>query len=142
METWIIYAILASLSWGSYIIINKVAASQGINPFTAAMAMAIGIVGLFGIAFLATRSPIGNNWSAFGLSIAAGVVWGFGMLFALLALNSNAPVAKLTPIYNTNTLIAVLLGIILLRELPAGTEKIKVLIGAVLIIIGAVLVSS
>lgn len=141
MEPWIIYAILASLSWGSYVIINKVAAGQGINPFTAALAMGIGAIGLFGITFLATRSPIGENWNGFGLSIAAGVVWALGMIFALLALSNNAPVARLAPLYNTNTLVAVVLGIILLKELPSGTMAIKVIIGAILIVAGGILVS-
>jgi len=68
-------------------------------------------------------------------------LWALGQLFAILALVNKAPVSRLTPIYNTNTLVAVLLGIILLRELPTGASTIKVLIGAVLIVIGGILVS-
>lgn len=141
METWLIYAVLAALSWGTYIVINKLAASQGINPFAAALAMGVGIIGIFGILFLATRARFEGNLEGIGLSVLAGIVWAIGMVFALLALSNKAPVAKLNPIYNTNTLITVLIGVILLHELPSGTEKIKVIIGAILIVIGGILVS-
>lgn len=60
----------------------------------------------------------------------------------ILALVNKADVSRLVPIFNTNTLVAVALGMILLKELPAGTEKIKVVIGAILIVVGGVLVSS
>jgi len=62
-------------------------------------------------------------------------------VFAFLAFSAGAEVAKLVPIYNTNTLIAVILGLLLLHEVPAVDERIKVIIGAILIVIGGILVS-
>ncbi len=142
METWIIFAVLAALSWGTYIVLNKVAISRGVSPFLVLALMAVGIVGLFAAVFFVSKPSISTDSTGLALAVIAGGLWGVGQLFAVLALANKAPVAKLAPIYNTNTLVAVLLGIILLKELPAGTEKIKVLIGAVLIVVGGVLVSS
>jgi len=140
METWVIYAILAALSWGTYIVINKMAGD--INPYIAAVAMGVGVFAFFGIIYLALRPEFNNNWQGLGLSVVAGIIWALGMLFALLALANNAPVAKLAPIYNINTLIAVALGMVVLKELPVGEDRIKVIIGAILIVIGGILVSS
>jgi uncharacterized membrane protein len=145
METWVVYAVLAALSWGTYIVLNKMAFQHdsSLNPFTVAMMMGLGIIGLFGIIFFLTQPQVNlQKPDALVLSIIAGALWGLGQIFAILALVNRAPVSRLTPIYNTNTLVAVLLGIILLKELPAGTEKIKVIIGAALIVVGGILVSS
>ena len=63
------------------------------------------------------------------------------MLIVLKALKSGVDVAKLAPIYNVNTLFAVLLGIIFLHEIPHPGEMIRVIIGAILIVIGSFFVS-
>ena len=45
------------------------------------------------------------------------------------------------PIFNANTLVTVMLGIIFLHEIPNTSQMLRVIAGAVLIVIGAVLVS-
>jgi len=70
-----------------------------------------------------------------------GVLWALGMVFTLLAFSSGAEAARLVPIYNTNTLIAVFLGIVFLHELPAPDERIKVITGALMIVVGSILIS-
>jgi uncharacterized membrane protein len=75
------------------------------------------------------------------LGLLSGALWAAGMIFTFLAFSSGAEAAKLVPIYNTNTLIAVFLGIVALHELPAPDERIKVITGAALIVIGSILVS-
>jgi|SRR3989344_2879656 len=145
MQIWLMYGILAAFFWGSYIIAAKVATSEkyfGVNPAYVSLFMLIGIAVVFigGMIhegnFIMPQSKVG-----IGFGVLAGVLWGLGMLASLKALTLGADVAKLTPIYNINTLIAVLLGIILLHELPTAEEMIKVIIGAILIVIGAILVS-
>lgn len=76
-----------------------------------------------------------------GLGLLQGALWAGGMVFAFLAFSAGAEAAKLVPIYNTNTLIAVILGLLLLHEVPAPDERIKVIIGAILIVIGGILIS-
>lgn len=71
-----------------------------------------------------------------------GILWAGGMLSTFFAFSAGAEAAKLVPIYNTNTLIAVFLGIALLHELPAPDARIKVITGAALIVVGSVLVSN
>jgi len=70
-----------------------------------------------------------------------GILWALGMVFTLLAFSSGAEAARLVPIYNTNTLIAVFLGIVFLHELPAPDERIKVITGALMIVVGSILIS-
>lgn len=139
MENWLIYAILASLSWGSYIIITKLA--KGIDPFLSGLAMAIGIFVFFGALYIIKTPSFDGNWNPIFLSVIAGAVWALGMLFIILALKSGADVSKLAPIYNTNTLVAVMLGIVILHEIPALAEQFKVIVGAILIILGGILIS-
>lgn len=75
------------------------------------------------------------------LGSLSGALWAAGMIFTFLAFSAGAEAAKLVPIYNTNTLIAVFLGIAMLHELPAPDARIKVITGAVLIVVGSILVS-
>lgn len=143
MQNWLVYGLLASLFWGSYIVAAKVASSEkyyGINPFQVSLFMLVGVA----IVFIAT-----SFWQGFSMpeskagtavAVFAGVLWASGMTVSLIALQKGADVARLTPLYNTNTLVAVFLGILLLKELPASQDLIKVLVGSVLIMIGTVLV--
>ena len=145
METWIIYGVVAAFLWGTYTVLSKYVSSNehlGLNIHAAVFFMLVGI----GIVFLAYSFSQGvpsltGEPSTLVLAILAGMLWAGGMIVVYLALSSGADVSRIAPLYNTNTLIAVALGMILLRELPAGTERIKVVIGAILIIIGGILVS-
>ena len=64
-----------------------------------------------------------------------------GIIAVVIAISQKADVARLAPIYNTNTILAVLMGIIFLKEIPDVSQMIRVIGGAVLIVIGAILVS-
>ena len=76
-----------------------------------------------------------------GFGLLQGAVWAGGMIFAFSAFSIGAEAARLVPIYNTNTLIAVILGLFLLHEVPVPEERVKVILGALLIVIGGILVS-
>ncbi len=145
MTTWLAYGVLAAIFWGSYIIAVKVATSEkyfGINPSYVSLFMLIGIAIVFILNIIFEGEfAMPKNKIGICFGILAGVLWGLGMLFSLKALTTGADVARLTPIYNINTLVAVLLGIILLHELPNAGELIRVVAGAILIIVGAILVS-
>ncbi len=145
MKLWLIYGIIAALFWGSYIIAAKVASSEkyfNVSSRYMSLFMLIGIAVVFlGIFFFSEKPAVLPSRMGMGFGILAGMIWALGMFFALKAITAGADVARLTPIYNTNTLIAVLLGIILLHELPTAGQAIKVIIGALLIVVGSVLVS-
>jgi uncharacterized membrane protein len=63
------------------------------------------------------------------------------MIFSFLAIGTGADVSRLVPIYNCNTLIAVLAGILVLHEMPDFAGAVKLLIGSALIIAGGILVA-
>lgn len=73
--------------------------------------------------------------------VMQGFLWGAGMIFTFLAFSSGADASRLVPIYNTNTLVSVFLGLMFLHELPAPDERFKVISGAFLIVVGSILVS-
>jgi uncharacterized membrane protein len=87
------------------------------------------------------QAGITISFSVISLGLLSGALWAIGMIFTFLAFSAGAEAAKLVPIYNTNTLIAVFLGLIFLHELPAPDARFKVIIGALLIVIGSILVS-
>ena len=87
------------------------------------------------------QAGLSMSLSAIVLGSLAGVLWAMGMVFTFLAFSQGAEAARLVPIYNTNTLIAVFFGIAFLHELPAPDARIKVITGALLVVVGSVLVS-
>ena len=147
MKTWLIYALLATLAWGGYIVVAKIATAReycGLSARSSAALMYLGIGAVFALAWplmggAGASRPTGAGPMAAG--IGAGVLWALGMLFALLAIKAGADIARLTPIYNCNTLVAVLLAVMLLGELREPRDLARVAAGAALIVGGGVLVA-
>ena len=135
---WIFLALLTSLFWGIYVVLLKIVMPKmSLSAIMLSLSFGVLIVSAISVAF----SPIKTQQEAFLISVFAGMLWALGIFFVLLAIEKGAEVARLAPIYNTNTLIAFFLGIILLKEIPSGNELLKALIGAILIVIGAILVA-
>ena len=144
MENWLIYGLIASVCFGVNAIIYKVAATkgQGLNPYLGGLSIGAGVFLFFLLVFLVKSQKFTPNWTGITLAIISGVLWAIGMLMIALAVAKKGDISRLAPLYNTNTLIAVLLGILFLKEIPTGTAVFKVISGSVLIVIGAILVSS
>ncbi len=145
MQNWLIYGIMAAFFWGSYIVATKIAISEkyfGINHLYIAVFMLVGIAIVFiGNILYQGEFAFPENKLGIVVGVSAGVLWALGMSMSFIALEKGADVAKLAPIYNLNTLIAVVLGILFLHELPNKDELLRVLLGSVMIVIGAILVS-
>ncbi|MFH0927311.1 MAG: EamA family transporter [Candidatus Micrarchaeota archaeon] len=146
MEKWLLFGILASLCWGTYVVLQKVSVSGkyfGIvnSVFLLLMLAGIAVVFLGDVIASGQKLELPASPLALLVAVGAGALWALGIVFATLALSGGADVAKLVPIYNTNTLVAVFLGIVLLGEVPSSANQIKVLIGAIMIIAGGILVS-
>jgi glucose uptake protein GlcU len=145
MKPWLLYSLLAMVCWGSYIVVAKVATSPeygGLSPRLSALLM-YGGIGLTFVIYWFLGGAAGrelNSWSTLA-GISAGVLWGLGMVFSLCAVASGADVARLAPIYNCNTLVAVLLGIVVLKEIHGGWDIVRVVVASVLIVVGGVLVA-
>ena len=137
MDNWIIYGVLASIFWGSYIVLTKITATKGINQNTITILMLIGIAIVFIINAEINGIQIPQNKTGILLGITAGGLWALGMIMSILAITKGADVSRLAPIYNTNTLVTVILGILILQE----ELTIKTIAGAILIILGGIIIS-
>ena len=141
MESWIFYGIIAAICFGINTIIFKIAYQKGnFSPAYGSLVFGFGILLAFVVYFL-TKPSLQFEWKSTILAVVAGVIWAVGFLAVAVAISQKGEVAKLAPLYNANTIIAVLLGIFLLKEVPNTSQMIRVIIGAVMIIAGAVLVS-
>lgn len=167
---WIVYGVVAILTWGSYIVCLKVAVSPeyyAMEPREAFLMMVLGIVAASSVTFLfaakGRHHPSGkgnltvslwpfvkekqirlNNFHAALLAFVSGLLWSIAMLVVIHALSDlEAPVARLTPLYNTNTVVAAGLGFLLLGEARNWKRRhaLLVILGAVFVTLGATLVS-
>ena len=75
-------------------------------------------------------------------SSLTGLSWALGAGLVSVAIAKYAmPISKLVPIYNTNTLITVLIGLVIFLEWK-DVNPAKLLLGAVLVIVGTTLVAT
>jgi uncharacterized membrane protein len=145
MDNWILLGLLAAVAFGVSTLLNKVASGSayfGLEPRTAALFVGIGVVTTFALYFLLSGGiSMPSNNMGIGTALAAGIFWAAGTLLVLMAFAGGADAARLTPVFNMNTLVVVGLGIVLLHEVPQQPQMLRVVAGAVLVVIGGILVS-
>jgi len=137
----IIGGFIPAFLYGMSIIFTKASqqAEIGIGPYLVILSMSIFLVGLL-LYFL----PVGGN--ALSLksgthAFLAGLSWAFGAAGVMTALTLYAvPVGNLVPLFNMNTLVAVLLALWIFAEWKQVRVP-QLLIGSILIIIGGTLVA-
>lgn len=145
MPRWLLFAFIAALFWGANAVLVKLVVGKdhfGLEASRANFFVACGILvtmilydRLNVVPFTSSKLPV------YGLAFIIGVVWALGNIFAFEAVRSGGNMSQVVPIYNTNTLIAVILVMLVLKEIPAAADKVRILLGAVLITLGAILVS-
>ena len=75
------------------------------------------------------------------VALGIGLSWGLGMIAVMIGLSRfGAPLSKLAPLYNLNTLVVVVLALVLFAE-SREVNTPKLLGGAALIMAGAALVA-
>ncbi|MEB3360273.1 MAG: hypothetical protein VKK04_26350 [Synechococcales bacterium] len=130
-------------------------------------ALLYGVAGVFAKISTNAGMPVGSHLICIGLAVSGagialnhllpgsspsstavlssgtmGLLWGLGTgLVALGLLKYQAPLAKLVPLYNMNTLVTVLIALFVFVEWR-DVNLVRLMAGAVLVIIGGVLVSS
>lgn len=135
----VVGGLLPAIGYALYAIWTKFATESGIGTgpflvFVGAACIAIG--GLFSWILPATWNARSATYA-----LAAGAIWAAGSGFVAFALTRYAiPVSKLNPLYNTNTLITVVLGLVIFAEWKQVDVK-QLVLGAVLILAGSLLVS-
>lgn len=113
-------------------------AGIGIGPYLIIIGFSIAAVGL-GF-FLHDGNKTLSTESALH-AIGMGATWGLATGFIAIGLTTYAvPLSKLVPLYNMNTLVAVLLALIIFAEWQQ-VKIVPLLVGAVLIMIGGILVA-
>lgn len=91
-------------------------------------------------AILATREQgLHLSLPVMAAGVLQGLLWATGMVTLYMALSTGAPVGKIASIYNFNLLITIILGILLLKEIPLAAQQVKLVIGGSLIILGGIL---
>ncbi len=147
METWLAYGLLAAFLFGISGLLTKVVGGKdhyAVNSHILAMLVVIGAFIIFmTYYFVETKGQISvpsNNMAVF-LGLGVGAAWAMGSVLVYKAFNLGANASQITPIFNLNTLVVVVLAILLLHELPDPQQTIKIVSGAILMIVGAFLVS-
>ncbi|RPH93486.1 hypothetical protein EHM69_10130 [candidate division KSB1 bacterium] len=146
MKSWFIIGIVASLLYGVSAILFKMLTAErflGGPPawVLAGIGTGIALCGVLGGILWPASGTGANTLQACLLAVPAGLLNGFATLLVLWALRSSTTnLSQLVPVYNTNTLVAFFLAVVFLKELPQGADLLRNLAGALLIVIGTVLI--
>lgn len=132
---------LPALIYGGSAIFQKLSANSGISISVYLVAVGIGVM-VAGVGFY-----LFDNTTVFSLKAGSyaglfGLTWGIASgLVAYALLNFSVPISQLVPLYNMNTLVAVLLALLIFSEWK-DLNTIKLITGSVLIVIGAIFVAN
>jgi uncharacterized membrane protein len=143
METWMLYGILTALFLGISSVLLKVAGGPGnlnMPPHAVALFVLLGAAAVFLPYFLFENkfqfsAPYGSN--AIGAAVLSGILWGVASVFLYKGFSAGADASKLVPLMNTSALVAVVLGALVLNEIPSHGEVWKIAVGACMIVLGA-----
>lgn len=149
MKPWFAMGLAASLLYGVSAILFKLLTETRYlsgRPGWVLAGIGTGIVlcGVFGTLFWPSLSSDSDTTTrAYLWAIPAGLLNGFATLLILRALQSpQTNVSQLVPVYNTNTLIAFVLAVVLFKELPQGADLVRNLAGALMIVGGTILIGT
>lgn len=128
----LVAAVMAGLIWGSQLVPLKVG-NVAVSDFFFPLCAGILISGL--VLFLIKRASFQHE--AVKESLLSGLIWNIGNLLSLISL-SLIGLAKMGPIAQVATLIAVLWGLFYFREVTKPKAKLQILIGASILFIGVI----
>lgn len=141
MEQWIVYGLLTALLMGVFPALFKILTDSryfGVNTNTVAILVWVGMGIVFiGYSLYGGKLSLPSNIVLI-IGLLTGVIVGISLLLRIIAIGFGADVTRFVPLYNTNSLFAAIIGIVTLGELPDTNQAIKVIVGAILIIIGGV----
>lgn len=136
--SWYVYGVLAAIALGTYNFLYTMI-PKGINSSTILMGVGIGLI-VFGFALRLFSQNEAFTISQLKWLVLIGLVLGIGIFMVTKAfLDPNMRLSQLVPLINVNTLVSVILGLIILKEYQT-VPVLKVVIGTILIILGAVVI--
>lgn len=113
-------------------------AGGGTGWYLPLVGLGVAVTGLAAMPALGDRELTAR---ATATALGIGISWGLGMIAVVLGIDRyGAPLAKLAPLYNLNTLVVVLLALVLFAE-SRQVDVARLLGGAALIMAGAALVA-
>ncbi|MBE9066869.1 hypothetical protein IQ260_09405 [Leptolyngbya cf. ectocarpi LEGE 11479] len=136
----IVGGLLPALFYGLSSVFAKSSTNAGmsVGGHLFVIGIAISVTGLLFNTLVPSNIP---SLLAVASSSMQGVLWGLGTGCVVLGLlNYQAPLAKLVPLYNMNTLVTSGLALVIFSEWRT-VNPLQLLVGAGLIIAGGVLVS-
>ena len=132
---------LPALIYGGSALFQKLSTNLGISISVYLIAVGLG-VGIAGLGFYFFDNAASFTVKASGYAGIFGITWGVATgLVAYSLLHFNVPISQLVPLYNMNTLVAVLLALVIFSEWQE-LSVIKLLLGTVLIVVGAIFVAN
>jgi uncharacterized membrane protein len=132
---------LPALIYGGSALFQKLSTSLGISLSAYLVATGIGVA-MVGIGFYLFDNSFSFSIKSGLYACAFGLTWGIASgLVAYTLLNFEVPISQLVPLYNMNTLVAVILALIVFSEWK-DLHMIKLMSGSVLIVVGAILVAN
>jgi drug/metabolite transporter (DMT)-like permease len=132
---------IPALCYGLSGIFQKSSTQSGISLPLYILATGTGVV-LVGAVLVILSPEKMISFKSGGYAVSIGLLWGLGMTLVAVALSRyNAPVSKLAPLYNMNTLVTVVLGLVIYAEFKE-VNTVRLLIGALLIVVGGTLVAN
>lgn len=122
--------------------LQKGATGAGLGLATYLLCVGAGVVAVGAAFWAAMPTEHAATGKGVGLAVALGVCWAGGSgLVAIAILKHGGRIAQLAPLYNTNTLVTVLLGLVVFSE-AASLDVPRLVLGALLIIAGSVLAAT
>ena len=146
MNNWITYGIMAGASYGLSAIPIRCAARASLStpPQMLILASCVGSIivvffagifnGRFSMAFDSVRT------GSLLLALLAGLISSIGSFLIVKALGSpNASTSGVMALVNTNVLFTLVFSMTILKEVPVGPQMAKAVGGALLTVIGSIL---
>jgi uncharacterized membrane protein len=130
--------LLPALLYGVAGVLQKTASKTGIGPGPYILIIGVVAAIIGGIITLVSRDT-SVTWSGGAQTAGFAILWSAAIVSIMLALGRyEGPVSAIVPLYNMNTLIAVLLGLLVFGEWE-GVNHWRLIAGAVLIVAGGAL---
>lgn len=132
---------LPALIYGGSALFQKFSTNLGISISAYLIAVGLG-VGIAGVGFYLFDNTVSFSIKASSYAGIFGLTWGIASgLVAYSLLHFNIPISQLVPLYNMNTLVAVLLALVIFGEWQE-LNIVKLLFGTALIVTGAIFVAN
>ena len=144
IKTWVIYGLVASLTYGLSAVPLKYAMSKKFlsAPFSVVVIGTIIGMALVLIPYIVLKGEMGirhlvDNQAGLFWGIVSGIIGVIGSIYILLALNDPlTEVSKLMAIVSTSVLFTAFFSAVFLGELPAISDKVTTFFGVGLLIAG------